>query len=106
MVEPPYGIICNRLKAGCVIPFLGAGASFVGRPPDAKWDAAAPSFLPSGLELARVLADEAEFPAKDAHDRDDLARFRRTTWTSPDAARCASDCAKCSTSDIGAGPPA
>src|SRR5512132_3285116 len=74
MAEPPYGIICNRLKAGCVIPFLGAGASFVGRLPDVEWDAAAPSFLPSGLELARLLADEAEFPAKDAHDRDDLAK--------------------------------
>jgi hypothetical protein len=73
-VEPPYGIIWNRLKAGRVVPFLGAGASILARPPDAKWDAAAPSFLPSGLELARFLAEEAEFPAKDAFDRDDLAK--------------------------------
>lgn len=37
--EPPYGIIWNRLKAVNVVPFLGVGASFVGRPLDTKWDA-------------------------------------------------------------------
>ena len=74
MVEPPYGIIWNRLKAGRVVPFLGAGASFVGRPPDASWDSHAPSFLPSGSELAHFLADEAEFPASNPGDRDDLAK--------------------------------
>ncbi len=74
MPEPPYGIICNRLKAGKVIPFLGAGASFVGRPSDATWDGAQPTFLPSGLELAHFLADEAEFPSTDPRDRDDLAK--------------------------------
>lgn len=73
-MDPPYGIICNRLKAGGVVPFLGAGASFVGRPADAAWDAATPTFLPSGLELARFLAEEAEFPAKGPFERDDLAK--------------------------------
>jgi hypothetical protein len=70
----PYGLIWNRLKAGKVVPFLGAGASFVGRPPDAMWDATTPIFLPSGLELAHFLANEAEFPSTDPHDRDDLAK--------------------------------
>lgn len=74
MVEPPYGIICNRLKTGRVIPFLGAGASFVERPLGAKWDATKPLFLPSGLELAHFLADEAEFPSADPADRGDLAK--------------------------------
>jgi hypothetical protein len=74
MVEPPYGIICNRLKTGKVIPFLGAGASFAGRLPDAKWDPARPKFLPRGLELAHFLADEAEFPSTDPADRCDLAK--------------------------------
>jgi SIR2-like domain len=73
-MPPPYGLIWNRLKAGKVVPFLGAGASFVGRPPDAKWDATTPIFLPSGLELAHFLANEAEFPSTDPHDRDDLAK--------------------------------
>src|SRR5438874_5446967 len=29
MVEPPYGVIWNRLRHGKVIPFLGAGAVVV-----------------------------------------------------------------------------
>lgn len=74
MAEPPYGIICNRLKMGRVVPFLGAGASLGERAPNAKWDAADPSFLPSGVELARFLADEAEFPAREPQERDDLAK--------------------------------
>jgi hypothetical protein len=73
-VDPPYGIICNRLKAGHVVPFLGAGASFVARPPKVAWDPSSPAFLPSGVELARCLADEAEFPATDPFERDDLAK--------------------------------
>jgi hypothetical protein len=74
MAEPPYGIICNRLKAGMVIPFLGAGASFVERPPGGKWEAAESLFLPSGLELAHFLAGEAGFPSTDPADRGDLAK--------------------------------
>lgn len=74
MAEPPYGIICNRLKAGRVIPFLRAGASFVERPPGGKWEASEPLFLPSGLELAHFLAEEAEFPSTDPGDRGDLAK--------------------------------
>jgi hypothetical protein len=73
-MPPPYGIIWNRLKAGKVVPFLGAGASFVGRLPDARWDARIPAFLPNGSELAHFLADEAEFPSTVSYDRDDLAK--------------------------------
>jgi hypothetical protein len=73
-LEPPYGIICNRLKTGDVVPFLGAGASFVGRTPGVEWQPDDPSFLPSGIELAHLLADEAGFPATEPQDRDDLAK--------------------------------
>jgi hypothetical protein len=73
-LEPPYGIIWNRLKSGDVVPFLGAGASFVGRTPGVEWQPDDPTFLPSGLELAHFLADEAEFPAGDPQERDDLAK--------------------------------
>ena len=55
MVEPPYGVIWNRIKSGKVIPFLGAGASFVGRPSDMPWDPNNPQFLPSGRELSQLL---------------------------------------------------
>jgi hypothetical protein len=74
MADPPYGIIFNLLKRGDVIPFLGAGASFVGRPADAVWNPAEPKFLPSGGELSRFLAEEAEFPADEAYERSDLAK--------------------------------
>lgn len=76
MAEPPYGIIWNQLKAGKVVPLLGAGASFVGRPadPQVKWDGKRPAFLPSGGELARFLASEASFPSADPHDLDDLGK--------------------------------
>src|SRR4029453_5293500 len=73
-MEPPYGVIGGLLKKRRVVPFLGAGASFVGRPPPVRLDPNAPTFLPSGLDLAHLLADEAEFPSNDEHDRNDLAR--------------------------------
>jgi hypothetical protein len=74
MAEPPYGVIWNQLKAGKVIPFLGAGASMVGRPQGAQWDPNNPQFLPSGRELSHLLADEASFPSQEDHDKDDLAK--------------------------------
>src|SRR5262245_4890072 len=72
--NPPYGVIWNRLRVGKVVPFLGAGASCIGRPTDSVWTPEAPTFLPSGLELANFLAKEAEFPSNDPRDRDDLAK--------------------------------
>ena len=74
MAEPPYGIIWKALMKGRVIPFLGAGASFVGRSANAKWDSASPSFLPSAAELANYLAKDACFPSADPHELGDLAK--------------------------------
>ncbi|MBI5030224.1 MAG: SIR2 family protein [Chloroflexi bacterium] len=74
MPEPPYRIIVDRLKQGTVIPFLGAGASLSGRPPNAKWDDAAPTFLPSASELAHQLADDSSLPSTESFDRDDLSK--------------------------------
>jgi hypothetical protein len=74
MVTPPYGIIANGLRRGKVVPFLGAGASFVARPPDTKWDPKNPTFLPSGAELAEHLAFQAQYPSNDPTDRIDLAK--------------------------------
>jgi len=73
-MEPPYGVISNLLRKRRVVPFLGAGASMAGRPAGVAWDARAPAFLPSGLDLSHLLADEAQFPSSDEHDRGDLAR--------------------------------
>ena len=59
-MEPPYGVISSLLKKRRVVPFLGAGASIVGRPPGAAWEANAPAFLPTCLDLSHLLADEVE----------------------------------------------
>jgi hypothetical protein len=74
LAEPPYGVIWNRLKTSKVVPFLGAGASFVGRASGASWNPSQPSFLPSGRELSHFLATETSFPSTEARDRDDLAK--------------------------------
>lgn len=73
--RPPYKRIARLLKEGNVIPFLGAGINYGTRqPPDAKWDANTLSFLPSGAELSRFLADWIDFPSDDERDLSDLAK--------------------------------
>src|SRR5512145_2323402 len=61
-IEPPYPTILTALQEGRVVPFLGAGASLVGRPDDAAWTESA-AFLPRGAELSCLLAREAGFAA-------------------------------------------
>jgi SIR2-like domain len=73
--QPPYPTILSALKEGRVVPFLGAGASIVGRPNDALWTENA-TFPPRGAELSCLLAREAQFDAmsSDQHDREDLLK--------------------------------
>jgi SIR2-like domain len=73
-LEPPYGVICDLLNKGGIVPFLGAGASVVGRATEEVWRPNEQRFLPSGLELAHFLADQVEFPAGEPQERDDLAK--------------------------------
>lgn len=73
-IEPPFGDIWDGLQGGRVIPFLGAGASLVGRDPVKPWDAVESTFPPTGLELAHYLAKNAAFPSQDPRDMDDLAK--------------------------------
>jgi hypothetical protein len=73
MAEPPYGEIWDLLKAGRVIPFLGAGAS-LGGSREGKWNPDLPAFMPSGVDLAHFLADRARFPSRNPLDLDDLAK--------------------------------
>jgi hypothetical protein len=61
--RPPYRMIRDALESGRVIPFLGAGASLVGRPAKAEWKAAC-GFLPRGAELAKELGRAAQFPGE------------------------------------------
>lgn len=73
MVKPPYQTIWKELKAGRVIPFLGAGAS-ISNLSKTKWNPDNPNGLPSGKELSEWLATGAEFPSKESFDREDLAK--------------------------------
>ena len=78
-IEPPFGDIWDGLRDGRVIPFLGAGASMVHRPPSAGWVPSEGTFLPSGGELARYLAERSNFPSKETRDLDDLAKVSSYT---------------------------
>ena len=71
-LEPPFGDIWDGLRAGNVIPFLGAGASLAGRQPGLAWQASSSPFPPNGAELARYLAERCSFPAEE--EQDDLAK--------------------------------
>jgi SIR2-like domain len=61
-----YSLVAKRLADGDVIPFLGAGANLCDRPDESSWEPG--RFLPSGGELARVLAEGSEYPDLDDHD--------------------------------------
>jgi hypothetical protein len=74
-LQPPYGVIAKLFQEGAIVPFLGAGVNFGTRkPPDAQWNEKTSTFLPSGAELSRFLADDSGFPSQDKHDLDDLAK--------------------------------
>ncbi len=72
--KPPCGEILDLLKQGQVIPFLGAGVNYGTRPTDAVWDEKNTTFLPSGAELSRLLANKSGFPSQDEHDITDLSK--------------------------------
>jgi hypothetical protein len=66
LLHPPYDFIAEGLKRGEVVPFFGAAASAVYRPPNEPWNAGKP-FMPFGDELARTLAKAAQYPADEAY---------------------------------------
>jgi hypothetical protein len=75
-LTPPYPIIRQSLRAGQVIPFLGAGASLGSRPPNTAWVPPPPTqFLPTGGELAEHLANQAVFPPGEEKDLAKVAQF-------------------------------
>jgi len=51
VADLPFGVIAKRMSSGKVIPFLGAGASLVGRPKGGQWTEGE-GFLPSGRQLS------------------------------------------------------
>ena len=61
-----FRLVAQQIAEGDVIPFLGAGANLVDRPPKTAFELG--RFLPSGAELAEVLAEKVAYP--DATDMD------------------------------------
>lgn len=74
MLNVPYPGIWRQLNAGQVVPFLGAGASLVGRSGPKPWTGLSSNCLPTAGELADFLATESVFPSKEKYDRSDLAK--------------------------------
>ena len=71
--EPLYEVIAMAIAEGGVVPFLGAGASLVGRPPGALFDARRAPFMPSTYELTEFVGEKSHYPKGDLPDSD-LAR--------------------------------
>jgi hypothetical protein len=61
-----FSLVAKLLAAGEVTVFFGAGANLSDRPEDAGWEPG--RFPPSGLELARTLAEESCYPTSDDLD--------------------------------------
>ena len=68
-----YELVASELLAGYVIPFLGAGANLAERPPNMPWQLGAQ--LPSGMELARELADRSRYPDDGIYDLQRVSQY-------------------------------
>jgi hypothetical protein len=83
MANPPYRAIYDKLMAGNVIPFLGAGAPLYDRnPKQTPWYERRAgkreiSFLPTAGELATYLADNAnpDVPAAEKNELTKMAQY-------------------------------
>jgi hypothetical protein len=58
--EYHFWLVASRMLAGRVVPFLGAGANLCGRPKDQGYELG--RYLPSGDELAKILAEASKYP--------------------------------------------
>lgn len=68
-----FQLVAKFMRLGTVVPFLGAGVNLCGRPAGAGFSPG--SYLPSGGELAELLATEFYYPPE---DRASCSGFRST----------------------------
>jgi SIR2-like domain len=61
-----FDIVVQAMAEGMVVPLLGAGVNLCGRPPGAGWEYG--RYLPSGAELADILAGHFRFPEGELAD--------------------------------------
>jgi hypothetical protein len=69
--ETHFRMVASEIRAGRVVPFLGAGANLTGRPEEVIWKPGQLDWLPSGKELAVYLAQLFNYQGK---NDDDLVR--------------------------------
>ena len=74
MEEQHFRIVAKYMLEGKVVPFLGAGVHYIGRAEGQPFELG--TWLPSGKELARHLADVGEISMEDGGH--DLARVSQT----------------------------
>lgn len=70
-IEAHYGFLTDALLRGALVPFLGAGASLCGRPPQTAYGKG--RYLPSGGELTDYLA--RNYPEGEPRDLLRVAQF-------------------------------
>jgi hypothetical protein len=66
-----FETVASEMRAGRVVPFLGAGANLCGRPEELVWRPGQFDWLPDGRELANYLAGLFHYRGK---NEDDLVR--------------------------------
>jgi hypothetical protein len=78
-LEIHYQKVVRKMMNGLVVPLLGAGVNFSGRPRDEnfRWDQTKHSYLPNGSELAAWLAERFEYypDLKEIKELDRVSQF-------------------------------
>jgi len=72
-IDAHFDLVSERIVAGKMIPFLGAGANLCGRPANADW--LEDHFLPTGSELAAHLAKPFPHLADDSRDLSRVSQY-------------------------------
>src|SRR5687768_4755850 len=72
-LQEHFDLVSPRVRAGKVIPFLGAGANLCGRPAGCDW--LEDHYLPTGTELAEYLARDYPLLADETRDLSRISQY-------------------------------
>jgi hypothetical protein len=78
-LESHLPVLLQAMKAGKVVPFLGAAVNLCGRPHDRAWQYGQFDYLPSGSELATYLASNYGYPIQEGA-KPDLLRIAQYVY--------------------------
>ncbi|MCD2196134.1 SIR2 family protein [Actinomycetospora endophytica] len=76
-IDEIYGRVARALRKARAVPVLGAGANLCGRPKGAGYVPG--EYLPSGAELADLLAGSFDYPDRDHEDLARVSQFIAST---------------------------